>query len=175
MKNQKILVAYFSRAEENYGVGKVEVGNTELLAREIVTRLRAAEYQIRPVQAYPEDYQDAVVQAEQELAAQARPEIEGGVDLLPYEVVFLGYPIWCGDLPMAVYSFLDQGQWAGKIVIPFCTHEGSGEAGTYQKLKAYLPEASVVTQGCAVVGRTARTEAGRQQVQAWLEELGFEK
>lgn len=173
MKQQKILVAYFSRAGENYGVGEVEVGNTELLAREIVTALRADEFQIRTAQAYPQDYQDTVAMAERELAEEARPELAGEIDLAPYDVVFLGYPIWCGDLPMAIYSFLDQQQWDGMIVIPFCTHEGSGSAGTYQKLRTYLPEATVVLSGLEVVGRAARTAAGQAQVRPWLMSLGF--
>lgn len=173
MKRQKILVAYFSRADENYGVGEVEVGNTEFLAREIVTALRASEFQIRTVQAYPQDYHDTVEMAERELAEGARPELTSEIDLVPYDVVFLGYPIWCGDLPMAVYSFLDQQHWDGKIVIPFCTHEGSGSAGTYQKLRAYLPEATVVLSGLEVVGRTARTATGQAQVRSWLASLGF--
>ena len=173
MKTQKALLAYFSRPDENYCVGRVEVGNTELLAREIVTNLRAEEYRIRPVVPYPEDYQEAVDVATEERNKNARPAYVGEIDLEPYAVVFLGYPIWGGDLPMIVYTFLDQHDWAGKIVIPFCTDEGSGSAGTFERLKAYLTEATVVPSGLEMLGKVARTAEGQAKVKPWLESLGF--
>lgn len=174
MKNQKALVAYFSRPDENYGVGQVEVGNTEFLARAIVTGLRATEFKIQPLLPYPADYQEATEVAKEEREKAARPAYAGEIDTEPYEVVFLGYPVWWGDLPMVVYSFLDRHEWDGKVIIPFCTHEGSGGAGTYQKLKEYLPEATVVLSGLDVLGKVARTEEGQRLVEPWLESLGFE-
>ena len=127
MKN---LVVYFSHPDENYGVGTVEVGNTELLAKEIIAKTSADEFKIVEMDKYPADYQEAVDRATKEKAEDARPEYVGDIDISDYDTIFLGYPIWWGDLPMVVYTFIENHDWAGKTVIPFNTHEGSGNSGT---------------------------------------------
>ncbi len=169
----KSIVIYFSRADENYSVGNVEVGNTELLAKEIIKKTGADEFKITPKVAYPEDYQAAVDQATKERNAQARPEYVGDVDLTNYDTIFLGYPIWWGDLPMIVYNFIENHDWSGKTVIPFNTHEGSGNSGTYEILKEKLSGATLKGDGFNLPGSTARTEEGIKQLDAWLETLGY--
>lgn len=173
MKDGKKLVVYFSRADENYSVGEVEVGNTELLAREIVAKTGADEFKIVPVKAYPANYMECVDQATREKETGARPEYEGDVDVSDYDIVFLGYPIWWGDLPMVVYSFIEKHDFADKTVIPFCTHEGSGNAGTYESLKAKLAGAILKGDGFSMSGSVARTDEGIKKLNSWLESLGF--
>ena len=167
----KSIVVYFSRADENYSVGTVEVGNTELLAKEIVAKTGADEFKIVPKVAYPANYNEAVEQATKERNEQARPEYVDDVDLADYDTVYFGYPIWWGDLPMIVYTFIENHDWNGKTVIPFNTHEGSGNAGTYDTLEEKMSGATLKGDGFNMSGSTARTDAGIKKLDEWLDSL----
>ena len=170
-----ILVAYFSRADENYNVGVVKVGNTQILAEYIAEQVGADRFHIETVTPYPADYDDCCDVAKQELADKARPEISGSVENMDsYDIVFLGYPIWWGDLPMAVYTFMESYDFSDKVIIPFNTHEGSGASGTYSKIKSALPNAQVL-DGMAIQGKTAQefNSDTQQTVRSWLDGLGF--
>lgn len=172
MMNKKTLVVYFSRGDENYNVGAVEIGNTELLAKRIAEVTGADEFKIVPEKTYPENYMECVDLATSEKETGARPEYVGDVnDFAQYDTVFLGYPIWWGDLPMIVYSFIEKHNFDGKTVIPFCTHEGSGNSGTYEKLQAKLPGAALKGDGFNMTGTVARTEKGLEQLDEWLNKL----
>ena len=163
----KTLVVYFSRADENYGVEDRTVGNTEILAKEIVHSKNADEFKIIPVKPYPKDYQTCVEVATKEHEENARPEYAGDIDISDYDVIYLGYPIWWSDAPMIVYNFLEKHDFAGKTIYPFCTHEGSGEAGTFGRIADKLPS-STVADGFELAGHTARTERGLKKFQDWL-------
>ena len=168
----KSLVVYFSRGAETYGVGTVEVGNTELVAKEIIARTGADEFKIIPVEKYPEGYEECVERATEERDEEARPEYVGRVeDFSEYKTVFLGYPIWWGDMPMIIYKFIEDYDFNGKRVVPFCTNEGSGNAGTFRTLATELSEAGVL-EGLEMTGREARTEEMKEKVREWLEGLG---
>ena len=172
---KKILVAYFSRADENYNVGTIEVGNTQIVAEFIASEVGADSFHIETVTPYPADYDDCCDAAKQELSDKARPEIQGGVEnMAQYDIVFLGYPIWWGDMPMAVYTFMDSYDFSDKVVIPFNTHEGSGESGTYSAIGSYLPNTQVL-DGMAIQGKTAQefSTDTQQSVREWLDGLGF--
>jgi putative lipoprotein len=170
-----ILVAYFSRADENYNVGTVEVGNTQIVAEYIAEQVGADSFHIETVTPYPADYDDCCDVAKQELANNARPEISGSVkNMDSYDIVFLGYPIWWGDMPMAVYTFMESYDFSDKVVIPFNTHEGSGESGTYSAISSALPNAQVL-DGMAIQGKEAQefNSDTQQAVRSWLDGLGF--
>ena len=170
-----ILVAYFSRADENYNVGTIDKGNTQIVAEYIASEVGADSFHIETVTPYPADYDDCCDVAKQELADKARPEIQGGVENMEqYDIVFLGYPIWWGDMPMAVYTFMDSYDFSDKVVIPFNTHEGSGESGTYSAIGSYLPNAQVL-DGMPIQGKTAQefNSDTQQAVREWLDGLGF--
>ena len=172
---KNILVAYFSRADENYNVGTIDVGNTQIVAEYIASEVGADSFHIETVTPYPADYDECCDVAKQELADKARPEIQGGVENMEqYDIVFLGYPIWWGDMPMAVYTFMDSYDFSDKVVIPFNTHEGSGESGTYSAIASYLPNAQVL-DGMAIQGKTAQEFSSdtQQAVRDWLDGLGF--
>ena len=172
---KNILVAYFSRADENYNVGTIEKGNTQIVAEYIADEVGADSFHIETVTPYPADYNDCCDVAKKELADKARPEIKGGVENMEqYDIVFLGYPIWWGDMPMAVYTFMDSYDFSDKVVIPFNTHEGSGESGTYSAIGSYLPNAQVL-DGMAIQGKTAQefSTDTQQSVREWLDGLGF--
>ena len=169
------IVIFFSRAVENYNVGTIEKGNTQIIAEYIASEVGADSFHIETVTPYPADYDDCCDAAKQELADKARPEIQGVIENMEqYDIVFLGYPIWWGDMPMAVYTFMDSYDFSDKVVIPFNTHEGSGESGTYSAIGSYLPNAQV-HDGMAIQGKTAQEFSSdtQQSVREWLDGLGF--
>ena len=154
--DQRVLVVYFSRADENTGgVGYIEKGNTKILAEMIAERTHGDIFEIKTVKPYPKEYRLVTEAAKQEKEENARPEIVGELpDLSKYDVVFLGYPIWWSDMPMPVYTFLDRENFAGKIILPFCTHEGSGLSGTDRRI-AETTKADV-KDGFALAGHIAQ-------------------
>ena len=175
--SKKILIAFFSRADENYTVGTVSVGNTEIMARFIKEYFgdRADGFKIDPVASYPANYQQCTEVATQEKNANARPEFKNAdaLDLSKYDTIFIGYPIWWGDVPMIINTFLEKYDFSGKTIIPFNTHEGSGDSGTYAYIKNKMSSSNVITNGLAIRGATAREESSRSTVENWLKGLGY--
>lgn len=172
--DSKVLVVYFSRTCENYNVGNVDVGNTAMVASYIKEYLKADSFEIVPIDKYPEKYDECTEVAQKEKDDNARPKIQGKINNFDsYDTVFIGYPIWWGDLPMIMYTFMEEYDFNGKNVIPFNTHEGSGDAGTYQSIQSKLPNAKVNTKGLALDGKTARSDDGKQQTIDWLKGLGY--
>lgn len=169
----KILVAFFSRADENYGVGYIEKGNTHIIADMIAEEVGADSFEIVRVTPYPEEYDACTDEAKAEKNANARPELTEKVDNFgDYDTVFLGYPNWWGDMPMPVYTFLESYDFSGKTVIPFCTHAGSGLSGTVNTLKSKLNGATVL-DGFAIAGTTAQNDQdnAKTAVLEWLGKL----
>ena len=118
--NHKVLVAYFSKT-----------GNTEKAAQEIHNLVGGDIIKIEPVKAYPDDYTATTDIGKKEKAENARPEVKTKVaNMADYDVVFIGYPIWWGTAPMAVFTFMEGYDFSGKTVIPFCTSGGSSIEGS---------------------------------------------
>ena len=173
--DQRVLVVYFSRADENTGgVGYIEKGNTKILAEMIAERMHGDIFEIKTVKPYPKEYRPATEAAKQEKEENARPEIVGELpDLSKYDVVFLGYPIWWSDMPMPVYTFLDGENFAGKTILPFCTHEGSGFSDTQRSI-ADVTKADV-REGFALQGHIAQKspEEARTALYEWMSKQGY--
>lgn len=170
--SKRVLVAFFSHTGENYAVGNIEKGNTHIIAEMIAEESGGTLFEIVPQNAYPKTYNACVEAAKKEKQAKARPAIKADAPVEEYDVIYLGYPNWWGDMPMPVYTFIEQHDWNGKIVIPFCTSEGSGLSDTEQRIAAACKGAAL-RKGLAVRGTTAqndRTEA-KKAVQAWLERV----
>lgn len=173
--DQRVLVVYFSRADENTGgVGYIEKGNTKILAEMIAERTHGDLFEIKTVKPYPKEYRPATEAAKQEKEENARPEIVGELpDLSKYDVVFLGYPIWWSDMPMPVYTFLDRENFAGKIILPFCTHEGSGLSDTQRSIADVTK--TDVREGFALQGHIAQKspEEARTALYEWMSKQGY--
>ncbi len=170
-----ILIAFFSHTGENHNVGVIEKGNTHIIADIIAEETGAEEFEIRTVNPYPDTYDECTDVAKQEQNDNARPEIVDPPENLDgYDTIFIGYPIWWGDLPMAVYTFLENYDFTGKTVIPFCTHEGSGLSGTESSIAETCSGATVL-DGLAIRGATAQNEQeeAKADVLAWLDGLGI--
>lgn len=166
------LIAFYSRAGENYFGGAyrhVSVGNTEKAAEMLAGLTGGALLKIEQAHPYSEDYRTCVAEAKADLQANARPEVSDlPDDLDAYDEIYLGYPNYWGTMPMAVYTFLEHYDFTGKRIHPFCTHEGSGLAGTVKDIqKAAL--GAVVTDGLAIHGSHADEAEGA--IAKWVEEV----
>lgn len=169
-----ILVAYFSLAGEQYQVGVIDEGNTSIISHMIAEQTGADLYEIEPTTPYPETYDGLLEISQQEMADDARPEIASSVENMDtYDTVFIGYPIWWGDMPMIVYNFLESYDFSGKTIVPFCTHGGSGLAGTEGTIAEVT--GAIMVDGLAISGEAAQNdrEAAQQQVTEWLQGAGY--
>lgn len=170
---KKVLVVYFSRAGENYSVGNIETGNTQLMAEMVVKETGADLFRIVPEEAYPTSYKECTEVAQKELRGKARPNIKGDIRVENYDIIFIGYPNWWGDAPMPVYTFIEKHQWKGKTVIPFCTHEGSGLSNT-EEIQNACKNATCL-KGIGIYGHTvqkSRPEA-EKTIKDWIGSLHF--
>ena len=168
--NQKALVIFFSHAGENYSVGHIEVGNTKIVADYISEITGADQFEIVAEKNYDMPYMDLIKVAQDEAKAGELPAYKGDVDVAPYDVIFIGGPIWWGTYPQVMFTFFKDHDLSGKTVIPFTTHEGSGLASTVQDVKKAWPKATV-KDGFAIYGHEVRS--GRAKVEKWLKGLGW--
>lgn len=153
-ENKKILVAYFSRKGKNHSNDRIvdlKIGNTANAAQMIADLVNADTFEIKAVGEYPFEYNTCIEKAEEELRDNSRPKLAENMDISDYDVVFLGYPNWWGTMPMAVWTFIESHDFSGKIVLPFCTHEGSGMASSEKDLKKLIPNADI-RKGLAIQG-----------------------
>lgn len=180
-----LLVAYFSYAENAALPDDVDVsasasiqpwngaltGNTGVVADMIAQATGADLFSIRTVEQYPDTYDATLDQGQQEQSEGARPELATHLENLDsYDTIFLGFPNWWGDMPMAVYTFLDEVDLSGKTVIPFVTSGGSGFSNTISTIQQMEPQATV-QEGLSISGSSAT--GAQQQVESWLSELGL--
>ena len=180
-----LLVVYFSYAENAALPDDVDAsasasiqpwngaltGNTGVVADMIAQATGADLFSIRTVEQYPDTYDATIDQGQQEQSDGARPELATHLENLgSYDTIFLGFPNWWGDMPMAVYTFLDEVDLSGKTVIPFVTSGGSGFSNTISTIQQMEPQATV--QEGLSIGASSATGA-QQQVESWLSELGL--
>lgn len=180
-----LLVAYFSYAENAALPDDVDAsasasiqpwngaltGNTGVVADMIAQATGADLFSIRTVEQYPDTYDATIDQGQQEQSDGARPELATHLENLDsYDTIFLGFPNWWGDMPMAVYTFLDEVDLSGKTVIPFVTSGGSGFSNSISTIQQMEPQATV--QEGLSIGASSATGA-QQQVESWLSELGL--
>ena len=172
---EKILVLYFSRTGEEYNVGKITKGNTEIIAEMIAAKTGADTFEVKAAKPYPDEYEPCTEIAKQELEENARPAFEKNIDsLTQYDTIFIGYPIWWSAVPRVMMTFLEANDFNGKKVIPFCTHGGSGLAGTEKEIRDACKGADVQS-GLAIVGKVAQNDsaAAEKDVDTWLKDLGY--
>lgn len=163
------LIAFYSRADENYVSGMIEtleVGNTEVAAG-IIQELTGAElFKIEQMQAYSKDYNECIAQAQADQKRDARPELKHYPETIDnYDVIYLGYPNYWGTMPMAVFTFLERFDFSGKVIRPFCTHEGSGMGSSISDIKRLCPEAKVEKE---LAIRGGRVKMSKQDIEKWV-------
>ena len=166
-----ILIAFYSRAGENYFGGvyrRIAVGNTEKAAEMLADLTDGELYKIEQAQPYSEDYQACIAEAKADLQSSARSEVLNlPDDLDAYDEIYLGYPNYWGTMPMAVYTFLENYDFTGKTIHPFCTHEGSGLSRTVQDIQKAAPGV-VVARGLAIHGSSV--DSAQTALEKWIQE-----
>lgn len=156
--SKKVLIAYFSYS-----------GNTKAVAEEIHKQVGGDLIEIVPATPYSETYNVCVAKAKAEQAANARPAISTKIaDFDQYDTVYLGYPNWCGSMPMPVATFIETYKLDGKKVAPFFTHGGGGVQRCMSDLQKLAPNAKF-TQYLCLSGSSAKT--AQSEIKNWLSSL----
>ena len=170
----KTLIAFFSRADENYFGGAmryIDVGNTEVAAGKIRDRIDADVFKIEMKQPYSKEYNPCIEEAKRDLREKARPELVTMPENIDkYETVILGYPNYWGTMPMAVYTFLEAFSFDDKTILPLCTHEGSGMGSSESDIKKTC-HGVTVKKGLALNGSSVGNADA--QIERWLQENGL--
>lgn len=180
-----VLIAYFSIPEDVDPDGADAVsgasivvrdgealGNTQYVAQIIQETIGGGLFRIETVQQYPLDHDPLVDQASDEKAAAARPELSTHIENLEqYDTILIGYPNWWADLPMPLYTFLEEYDFSGKTIIPFVTHGGSRASRTVETIAQLQPNAVVWDDPLVLSRNDVADSAG--QVTSWAEGLNL--
>lgn len=169
-KETKILVAYFSHKGQNYSNGNIidlKKGNTEVIAEMIARETHGNLFEIKPATDYPFIYNECIKEAKKELEAGFKPKLLETIDISSYDLIYLGYPNWWGTMPMPVWTFLEGQTFSDKVILPFCTHEGSGMGNSEQDLKKLCPD-SEIRKGLPIHGSNA--SKARTVVESWTKQ-----
>ena len=183
----KILIAYFTWAENTQVENPEEVdvdattsasvllpGNTAKMAGWIQQKVGGDLFSIVVSEPYSSDYDECLDRAADEKAENARPELVNHVDNMEdYDVVFLGFPNWWYTGPMAIFSFIEEYDFSGKTVVPFCAHGTGGLAGSVTDITAALPDSTEVLEPIGVY--RPDIDSAQPVINEWLEGLGFEE
>ena len=180
--SSNILIAYFSVPETDgvdavAGASRVVVdgevlGNTQYIAQLIQQQTGGDLFRIETVQKYPGSHDPLLEFAYNERAEGARPELAEQMENLDsYDIVFLGYPNWNADLPMPLYTLLEQTDLSGKTIVPFTTHGGSGFSRTIQTIQELQPNATVISDGLSISRNSVAQAEG--DVASWVSGLGL--
>ena len=162
--NENILIAYFSVPENvdtdgidaNSGASivvknKDVLGNMQYMAMTIQEAIGGELFRIETTEEYPLEHETLVNQAKEEQNEDARPELATHIENVEqYNIIFLGYPNWWGDMPQPLYTFLEEYDFSGKTIIPFNSHGGSGFSNTIEEIKKLQPNASVKDDGLSI-------------------------
>lgn len=169
-------VIFFSKAGENFCAGKIkktEVGATEIVAKKIATYLAIPSYPILPVIPYPNRYEDLLAHAQEELLLKKPiPYRISNIQVETLDKLFLGYPNWYGSYPQIIATFLADYCFDGKVVVPFCTHEGNRFGHSLETLKENCPLA-VIQKGLPIRG--SRAEQADKAIEYWLQSNGHRR
>lgn len=165
----KKLIAFYSRADENYVNGLIKtlnIGNTEVVAGIIKELTDADIFKIEQVQAYSKDYNECIAQAQADQKRDARPELKSYPDSIDeYDTIYIGFPNYWNTMPMAVFTFLEHFDFGGKTIHPFCTHEGSGMGSSERDIKRLCPNAKI-GKGLAICGGSVKRS--KKEIENWV-------
>ena len=164
-KDKKSIIIYFSRADENYAVGYIDKGNTEVIAEYIRDITGADMFKVEPKNKYASDYDTCIEEAKDRQSTHDAPIVENVPDLSNYEVIYIGAPVYWGDMPEEMVTALKDIDFTGKIIRPFTTHEGSGLANIPNQIKRVCKSATV-TDGLAIRGSSVNS--ARSRVEDWI-------
>ena len=158
------LIIYFSRADENYAVGYIDKGNTEIVAEFVQALTGADMFKVEPLIPYAADYKTCIEEAKMRVGN--APIKENLIDISTYDTVFVMSPIYWGTYAPEVETALKELDWSGKTVRVISTHEGSGLASMVSDIKKICKGANVDAGGLAIKGSQAKNS--KNAVAEWL-------
>lgn len=171
---RKILIAYFSlndiipEGADSVTHATPSIGNTESAAREIQRQIGGDLFAIKTVKSYPVSHREGTAIAEEEMRTDARPELTTHVkDMNEYDVIFIGYPIWWYGEPMAIRTFLEEYDFSGKTIIPFCTSMGASVDKSEEDI-ASIAKGAAIAKGITL--RTGQQDFS-EEIDAWLTDI----
>lgn len=164
MKDKSSLIIYYSRADENYGVGYVEKGNTEYLAEYVKDYLNADIFKVEPLVPYAKDYQTCIQEAKERIGN--APIKEKITDISKYEVIYIMTPIYWGTYAPEIETAIKDLNFTGKIVRIVTTHEGSGLANVVNDLKRICNGATILDDAIAITGSKAKDS--KKIIESWV-------
>jgi flavodoxin len=171
----KTLIAFFSRADENYFGGSmryVKVGNTEIVAEIIKELIDVDSFKIEMKEPYSPVYMKCINEAKKDLREGVRPELVSYLESIDdYDTIILAYPNYWGTMPMAVVTFLERYDFSGKTILPLCTNEGSGMGSSERDIRRYAGDIEL-RRGLSITG--SKAASSRDDVSRWLSSNGFE-
>lgn len=185
--NSNILIAYFSRVgntdfpEDVDAVSSASLlkkdgelyGNTQYLATLIQENTGGDLFLIETEEKYPADYDETDEQGRVENRERTRPKLASRIENPDdYEIIFLGFPDWYYDMPMAVYTFLEENDFSGKTIVPFVTSGGSGFSDTLSEIEDLQPDAQVLTDGFEAT-HSRVSDVSSEDVKEWIDELSL--
>lgn len=157
----KTLITYFSC-----------YGTTRKFAEEIHEVVGGDLFELVPSSPYDEDpshYEKLAEVAKKERDQGILPSIKEIPDVTEYDTIFIGYPMWWYTYPQIIRSFIQSVDLKGKTIVPFNTHEGSGDGGTYRELQIDLPDSKVLV-GLPIRGENMRYDQ-KGNIKEWLDSL----
>ena len=160
----KALIIYFSRADENYAVGYIDKGNTEIVAEFVQEQTGADLFKVEPAVPYAADYMTCIEEAKKRVGN--APIKEKLTDISAYDTIYVMSPIYWGTYAPEMETALTGLDFSGKTVRVISTHEGSGLASMPRDVKKLCKGADVDMNGLAIVGSQAKN--ARQKVANWL-------
>ena len=170
----KVLIAYFSHAGQNYthgGIGYLEVGNTEVVAKKLHKLVDSNLFYIDTVKKYPDDHMKKIDIAKKEFEENVRPALTAKVENMEeYGTIILAFPNWWTTMPMALFTFLESYDFSGKTICPLITHGGSGFSDSLKDIARLCPGA-VIKEGLAIHGDDAGKSA--KALEKWVKKLGI--
>ena len=160
----KSLIIYFSRADENYAVGYIDKGNTEIVAEFVRDLIGADMFKVEPLVPYAADYKTCIKEAKQRIGN--APIKEKLTDISAYDTVFIMSPIYWGTYAPEIETALEGLDFSGKTVRVVSTHEGSGLGSMVSDVKRICKGADVQRNGLAVKG--SQVSSAKKTVADWL-------
>ena len=164
MKDKKSIIIYFSRADENYAVGYIEKGNTEIVAEYVQELTNADMFKVEPLIPYAKDYQTCIKEAKERIGN--APIKETLNDISKYEVIYIMSPIYWGTYAPELETAIKNLDFTGKTIRIITTHEGSGLANVVSDVKKICKGANVLDDAIAIVGSQAKDS--KSKIESWI-------
>ena len=164
MKDKKSLIIYFSRADENYAVGYIDKGNTEVVAEYVQELTNADMFKVEPLVPYSKDYQTCIEEAKKRVGN--APVKESLNDVSEYEVIYIMTPIYWGTYAPELETVLKEIDFTGKVIRIITTHEGSGLANVVSDVKNICKGATILDDAIAIKGTGAKNS--KSKIESWI-------